>query len=80
MEKRIIKIIKREKEDIPKPPAPTAEEILMQQQKDEADGERDMTMAVKNWITERRENSKAEDFFSTSSLFAWDVDGSAEAA
>lgn len=81
MKKRVIKIIKREAEDVSRPPlTPTADEILMQQQKDNVDGERDMTKAVKNWIHERRENSKAEEVFSTNRLFEWDDGGPTESA
>ncbi|MGH7783928.1 MAG: hypothetical protein ACREO5_08850 [Candidatus Binatia bacterium] len=77
MTKRIIKIIKRDAEE-QRPPAPTTEEILVQQQKDDADEKRDMTKAVKNWISERRENSKAEEIHSNSQLFDWDSDNSPE--
>lgn len=73
MSKRPIKIIKRESEGIA-PPAPTADEILMQQLKDNADDERDITKAVKNWISERRENSKAEEVYSNRQLFEWDTE------
>ena len=77
MKKRSIKIIKRDTKRTP-PAAPTADEILMQQQKEESDEKRDMTKAVKNWINERRENSKAEEIYSNSQLFDWDADPSAE--
>ena len=81
MKKRVIKIIKREAEDVSRPPlTPTADEILMQQQKDDVDGERDMTKAVKNWISERRENSKAEEVYSNRQLFEWDTENSTESA
>jgi hypothetical protein len=73
MSKRPIKIIKRESEGIA-PPAPTADEILMQRLKDNADDERDITKAVKNWISERRENSKAEEVYSNRQLFEWDTE------
>ena len=71
MKKRDIKIIKREAEDA-SPPAPTIEEILIRQEKAEADGERDMTVAVKTWISERRENNQAEEIDAGNRLFAWD--------
>ena len=70
MKKRLIKVIKAEVENAP-PPAPTPNEILMQQQKDKAEGDRDMVSAVKTWITERRENSKAEEISAKDSRFAW---------
>ena len=73
--RRAIKIIKREAE-CEAPPAPTADEIMMRQQKDEADGDRDMTKAVKNWINERRENSEAEVIFSNSMIFEWEANES----
>lgn len=79
MTKRVIKIIKRDAEE-PPPTAPSAAEILMQQQKDEADEKRDMTKAVKNWISERRENSKAEEIYSNSQLFDWDAESPPENA
>ena len=78
MTKRVIKIIKRDAKTLRHLPAPTAEEILMQQEKDEADEKRDMTKAVKNWISERRENSKAEEIYSNSQLFDWNGEGSPE--
>ena len=68
MTKRPIKIIKREAGETP-PPELTTDEILMQQQKDDAEGERDMKNVVKNWISERRVNSKAEEVYSTRQLF-----------
>ena len=73
MTKRPIKIIKREAGDNP-PPELTTDEILMQQQKDDAVDERDMKKVVKNWISERRENSKAEEVYSNRQLFEWDTD------
>ena len=72
MTKRPIKIIKRETGSVP-PAALTADEILMQQQKDDAGDERDMKKVVKNWISERRENSRAEEVYSNSQLFEWDT-------
>jgi hypothetical protein len=73
MSKRPIKVIKRESDGVA-PPAPTADQILMQQQKDVAGEERDMKKAVKNWISERRENSKAEEVYSNRQLFDWDTE------
>lgn len=70
MENRIIKIIKRETDAVSKPPAPAAEEILIQQRKGGAEGERDMAHAVKNWINERREKSRMEEMFSKNLLFS----------
>lgn len=71
MSKRPIKIIKRESGRLV-PSTPTDSEILMQQQKDEVEDERDMKKVVKNWISERRENSKAEEVYSNRQLFDWD--------
>jgi len=48
----------------------------MQQQKNEVEDERDMKKAVKNWISERRENSKAEEVYSNRQLFDWDSEES----
>jgi|KBSSwiStaDraftv2_1062776.scaffolds.fasta_scaffold76302_3 hypothetical protein len=75
MSKRPIKIIKRESGEIV-PSPPTDREILMQQQKNEVEDERDMKKAVKNWISERRENSKAEEVYSNRQLFDWDSEES----
>ena len=81
MKKPIIKIIKRDAEVAPaRPSAQTPNEILMQQQKDKIDGDRDMASAVKTWITERRENSKAEELNAKDSLFAWNDEASTEPA
>ena len=73
MTKRTIKIIKRETAETSLN-APTPDQILMQQQKDEIEDERDMKKAVKNWISERRENSRAEEVYSNRQLFEWDTD------
>jgi len=75
MSKRPIKIIKRESGEIV-PSPPTDREILMQQQKNEVEDERDIKKAVKNWISERRENSKAEEVYSNRQLFDWDSEES----
>lgn len=77
---RVIKIIKRDSELVRRRPKPTTGEILMLQQRDEADENRDVTKAVNNWIIERRENSKAEGIYSNKQLVDWHVDGSAEPA
>jgi hypothetical protein len=69
MTRRVIKVIKRESES-PAPPAPSAEEILIKKKKDEADDQRDMAAAVEDWISERRENKKAEEVFANSALFS----------
>jgi hypothetical protein len=61
MTKRKIKIVKR---DAPIPqPTPVPESP--------ADTEKDMTNTVKNWITERRENSEAEKDSNTRQIFDW---------
>ena len=75
MKKRPIKVIKADAENAP-PPAPTSKEILMQQQKDKAEGDRDMVSAVKTWITERRENSRAEEISAKDSRIIWKEDQS----
>ena len=79
MPKRPIKIIKRESGEIA-PSTPTDSEILMQQQKDDVEDERDMKKVVKNWISERRENSKAEEIYSNRQLFDWDSEESSSTA
>lgn len=70
MKKAVIKVIKRDAEAV-KPPAPTAEAVLIQQQQDRADDDRDMASAVKGWITERRENSRVEAIDAKDSRIAW---------
>ena len=70
MKKSVIKVIKRDAEAVP-PPAPTAEAILIQEQQDKAEGDRDMASAVKGWITERRENSRVEAIDAKDSRIAW---------
>ena len=70
MKKPVIKVIKRDAEAA-LPPEPTAEAILIQQQQDKADGDREMVSAVKNWITERRENSRVEAIDAKDSRIAW---------
>jgi hypothetical protein len=60
MTRREIKVIKRNSVPGP-PPLPGPAELLIQQQKDGAVEKRGMTDAVKNWISERRENSRIED-------------------
>ena len=77
--KRSVKVIKRDAEDAP-PPAPTTKEILVQQEKDRVDGDRDMASNVKTWITERRENNAAEELDAKNSLFAWNDEDSTEPA
>ena len=73
MKKREVKIVKRDA----KPKAPrvaTADEVKLQQVKDEADGERNMVDTVKTWITERSKQSAADDIDSKKRLFAWEGD------
>ena len=59
MKDRIIKVIKSGTEPAAKP-APNTRERLVLQEKEDAEDLREMTGNVKNWITERRENSIAE--------------------
>jgi hypothetical protein len=80
MKKRTIKVVKRDQENAQPEPILSAEEILVQQQKDAADEDRDMTKAVKNWISERRENSQVEESYSNSLLLGWDPDGPVESS
>ena len=75
MKKRVIKVIKPGAETAP-PPAPTTKEILIQEEKDKAEDDREMAGAVKNWITERRENSRVEDLDAKDSRIAWKHDAS----
>ena len=70
MKKRVIKVIKPGAESVP-PPAPSAEAILIQQQQDKVEDDRDMASNVKNWITERRENSLVEASDANDSRKAW---------
>ncbi len=59
MKKRLIKVIKSGAEPAA-PAAPTTKEIRIRQEKEDIEDLREMTGNVKNWITERRENSLAE--------------------
>ena len=79
MKKQVIKIIKRDAEQV-LPPTPTAEETIIQQQQDKAVDDRDMASNVKTWITERRENNAAEELDAKNSLFAWNDEASTEPA
>lgn len=73
MKKREIKILKRDALPTP-PPPPTTEELALRQIKSDADDQQDLVDNVKNWISERSENSKAEDIDSKKRLFAWEGD------
>ena len=73
MKKRQIKILKRDALPESAPP-PTTEELALQQIKSDADDQRDLVDNVKIWISERSENSKAEDIDSKKRLFAWEGD------
>ena len=70
MKKRVIKVIKPGAENAA-PPEPTAEAILIQQQQDKVEDDRDLASNVKNWITERRENSLVEASDASDSRKAW---------
>lgn len=70
MKKPLIKVIKRDAGTVP-PPAPSAEEILIQQQLDKVVDDREMAVAVKGWITERRENSRVEAIDAKEDRMAW---------
>ena len=70
MKNREIKVIKSGAEPA-LPPKPTTREIKIQLEKDEADDLREMTGNVKNWITERRENSIAEQKTAKIDRVAW---------
>jgi len=69
MKKRVIKIVKRDAVEAP-PPEPTAEEVIAQQQKEEAEGDRDMASIISGWIAERRKNNDAEEKDAANSLYA----------
>lgn len=73
MKNRVIKVIKPGAEHAA-PPAPTAEAILIQQQLDKVEDDRDMASNVKNWITERRENRGVEDSVASDSRKRWHKD------
>ena len=70
MKDRVIKVIKSGTEPAAKP-GPTTGEIRIQLEKEEAEEVRGMTGAVKNWITERRENSLAEQKTAKLDRHAW---------
>jgi hypothetical protein len=71
MKKRDIRVIKRDAEDINAPSAPTAEQVLIQEQKDKAEDNRGLAQIVKTWITDRRESSEAERLDAQDSRVAW---------
>ena len=70
MKKRLIKVIKSDAEPAPRD-APTTREIRIQEEKDKVEDDRDMASNVKNWITERRENSRVEESDAKDSRIAW---------
>ena len=70
MKKRVIKVIKSDAEPVP-PTAPTTKEIRIQVEKDRVEDDRDMASNVKNWITERRENSRVEENTAKNNRVAW---------
>ena len=70
MKKRVIKVIKPGAGNA-LPQEPSAEAILIQQQQDKAEDDRDLASNVKNWITERRENSLVEASDASDSRKAW---------
>lgn len=73
MKERSIKVIKSGEANAP-PPAPTAEAVLIQQEMDKAEDNRDLASNVKNWITERRENSLVEANDANDSRKKWHKD------
>ena len=79
MKKRDIRVIKRDAEDITSPsPAPTAEQVLIKEQKDKAEDNRGLALTVKTWITDRRENSEAERLDAQDSRVAWNDESTEE--
>ena len=80
MKKRDIRVIKRDAEDINAPSVPTAEQVLIQEQKDKAEDNRGLALTVKTWITDRRESSEAERLDAQDSRVAWNDEPGEEKA
>lgn len=68
MKKDVIKIVKRNKTDEAQK-TPVAADAL----KVERDDPLKMANLVKNWISERRENSRAEKVFSDGKILGWKI-------
>ncbi|MEP7075917.1 MAG: hypothetical protein ABI878_08905 [Acidobacteriota bacterium] len=67
MTKKSIKIIKQNREPVSlEKPVPAADKKKVISDKD-----REVRNTVKNWISERRENSDAERGFSATRIFSW---------
>lgn len=66
MNKDAIKIVKRNEKD-----GTQKEPVAVNALKVEKDDKHKMANMVKNWISERRENSRAEKLFSDGQLSGW---------
>jgi hypothetical protein len=73
MKKRDIKVIKRDDDNTISPPR-TTEQVLLKEQEDKAEDDRGLALAVKGWISDRRENSEAERLEAKDNRIAWDED------
>ncbi|HEX8735644.1 MAG TPA: hypothetical protein VF721_10000 [Pyrinomonadaceae bacterium] len=67
MNKDAIKIVKRNKKDEPK-----KTEAAVETPKDESDAQHGIVNTVKNWISERRENSRSEKVYSDEKILDWE--------
>lgn len=68
MNKEVIKVIKRNKKE-----GAQKEPVVVSASKVEKDDQHKMTNVVNNWISERRENSKAERVFSDDKISSWKI-------
>jgi hypothetical protein len=66
MNKDVIKMVKRNKKDGAENP-----QVIFNAPKVESDTQLKIANVVNNWISERRENSRAEKVFSDSRILAW---------
>ncbi|HSK72193.1 MAG TPA: hypothetical protein VK892_10890 [Pyrinomonadaceae bacterium] len=66
MNKDKIKVVKRNKKDGAEKP-----QVIFNAPKVESDTRLKIVTVVNNWISERRENSRAEKVFSDSRISAW---------
>lgn len=66
MNKAVIKIVKRQKKELAENP-----QIVVNSSKGESNIQLRIVSIVRNWISERRENSRVEKVFSDSKISAW---------
>lgn len=71
MKKRVIKVVKRDAVTAPEPEL-SADDLLLLEQKEAAEDDREMASTITGWIKERRKNNDAEEKDAANSLFAWE--------